>query len=137
MTREEAIRIIKIVLAIAEDFEITVQGEEFTEEKCKEAVEMATKALEQEPSGDLISRQAVIDALYDIEVIKYRIDIENVIKALPPVKPQPCKDAISRQALLDDLGMTEKTRKYGGDHSGYNTMMLYEIQDVIESQPPV
>ena len=45
MTREEAIRIIKIVLAVAEDFEITVQGEEFTEEKCKEAVDMAIKAL--------------------------------------------------------------------------------------------
>ena len=45
MTREEAIRIIKIVLAVAADFEITVQGEEFTEEKCKEAVDMAIKAL--------------------------------------------------------------------------------------------
>ena len=46
-------------------------------------------------------------------------------------------DAISRQAVLDDFGFSEKTRKWGGDHSGYNTMMLYEIQDVIESQPPV
>lgn len=45
MTREEAIRIIKIVLAVAEDFEIIVQGEEFTEEKCKEAVEIVTEAL--------------------------------------------------------------------------------------------
>ena len=33
--------------------------------------------------------------------------------------------------------MNDKTRKWGGDHSGYNTMMLYEIQDVIESQPPI
>lgn len=49
MTREEAIRIIKIVLVVAEEFEITVQGEEFTEEKCNEAVEIVTKALEQEP----------------------------------------------------------------------------------------
>lgn len=45
MTREEAIRIIKIVLVVAENFEITVQGEEFTEEKCKEAVDVAIKAL--------------------------------------------------------------------------------------------
>ena len=45
MTREEAIRIIKIVLAVAENFEITVQGEEFTEEKCEEAVDMAIEAL--------------------------------------------------------------------------------------------
>ena len=49
MTREEAIRIIKIVLAVVEDFEIIVQGEEFTEEKCKEAVDAVIKALEQEP----------------------------------------------------------------------------------------
>ena len=47
MTQEEAIRIIKIVLAVAEDFEIIVQGEEFTEEKCKEAVGAVIKALEQ------------------------------------------------------------------------------------------
>lgn len=45
MTREEAIRIIKIVLAVVQDFEITVQGEELTEEKCKEAVEIATEAI--------------------------------------------------------------------------------------------
>ena len=47
------------------------------------------------------------------------------------------EDAISRQALLDAFGFSEKTRKYGGDHSGYNTMMLYEIQDMIESAPSV
>ena len=50
---------------------------------------------------------------------------------------EACTDAISRQALLDDFGFSEKTRKWGGDHSGYNTMMLYEIQDVIESAPSV
>lgn len=49
MIIDEAIRIIKIVLVVAENFEITVQGEEFTEEKCKEAVDMAIEALEQEP----------------------------------------------------------------------------------------
>lgn len=36
---------------------------------------------------------------------------------------------------MDTFGLSEKTRKYGGDHSGYNTMMLYEIQDVLESIP--
>lgn len=42
-------------------------------------------------------------------------------------------DLISRQDAIDAFGLSEKTRKYGGDHSGYNTMMLYEIQDVLES----
>ena len=60
MTNEEAIRIIKIVLAIAEDFEITVQGEELTEEKCKEAVEIVTKALEQQP----IDKSAIMYEIY-------------------------------------------------------------------------
>ena len=49
------------------------------------------------------------------------------------LEQDPCEDAISRQALLDAFGFSEKTRKWGGDHSGYDTMMLYEIQDMIES----
>lgn len=44
-------------------------------------------------------------------------------------------DLISRQAAIDAFGLSEKTRKYGGDHSGYDTMMLYEIQDTLESLP--
>ena len=36
-------------------------------------------------SYDLISRQAVIDAIYDMEILKYRIDLEKVIKELPSV----------------------------------------------------
>ena len=44
-------------------------------------------------------------------------------------------DSISRQDAIDAFGLSEKTRKYGGDHSGYNTMMLYEIQDILEGLP--
>ena len=49
----------------------------------------------------------------------------------------PCDDTISRQAAIDAFGLSEKTRKYGGDHSGYDTRMLYEIQDTLESLPAV
>ena len=45
-------------------------------------------------------------------------------------------DLISRQAAIDAFGLSEKTRKYGGDHSGYDTRMLYEIQDLLEGLPP-
>lgn len=45
-------------------------------------------------------------------------------------------DLIDRQAAIDAFGLSEKTRKYGGDHSGYDTRMLYEIQDTIESLEP-
>ena len=41
-------------------------------------------------------------------------------------------DYISRVDLLNAFGLSEKTRKYGGDHSGYDSLMLYEIQDTIE-----
>ena len=46
-------------------------------------------------------------------------------------------DLIRREDALDAFGLSEKTRKYGGDHSGYDTRMLYEIQDVLESLPAV
>lgn len=44
-------------------------------------------------------------------------------------------DLIDRQAALDAFELSEKTRKYGGDHSGYDTRMLYEIQNVLEDLP--
>ena len=43
---------------------------------------------------------------------------------------------INKQDALDAFELSEKTRKYGGDHSGYDTRMLYEIQDTIESIEP-
>lgn len=39
---------------------------------------------------------------------------------------------IDADKLLNAFGLSENTRKYGGDHSGYDTRMLYEIQDTIE-----
>ena len=59
---------------------------------------------------------------------------EALNKAL---EQEPCGDAISRQAAIDAFGLSENTRKYGGDHSGYDTMMLYEIQDILEDLPSI
>jgi hypothetical protein len=44
---------------------------------------------------------------------------------------------INREELLNAFGLSEKTRKYGGDHSGYSTLMLYEIQNTIEDAKTV
>lgn len=44
-------------------------------------------------------------------------------------------DYISRHDALDALGVTKNATKYGGDHSGYDTMMLYEIHDVLTGIP--
>jgi len=48
-------------------------------------------ALEQEPSGDCISRQAVLDEAFEVDTKEYgRIEVVGVdaIDALPSVKPQ-------------------------------------------------
>lgn len=45
------------------------------------------------------------------------------------------EEYIKRSDVLGAFGLSEETRKYGGDHSGYDTRMLYEIQDTIESIP--
>ncbi len=50
---------------------------------------------------------------------------------------EPCEDCISRQQALHTFGLSDKTRKYGGDHSGYDTIMLYEVQIALEELPPV
>lgn len=44
-------------------------------------------------------------------------------------------DLIRREDVFKTLGITDKSTKYGGDHSGYNTLMLYEIMDAIDSIP--
>lgn len=53
----------------------------------KEALDMAIKALEQEPCEDAISRDAAIDLIAD-----YELSMDQVVRgihALPPVTPQP------------------------------------------------
>ena len=44
-------------------------------------------------------------------------------------------DYIDRQVALDALGVTKNATKYGGDHSGYDTRMLYEIHDALTDIP--
>ena len=60
---------------------------EMNKQKSKSVTEQIEEVKEQ-ICEDAISRQAVIDAIYDMEILKYRIDLENVIKALPSVTPK-------------------------------------------------
>lgn len=52
-----------------------------------------------------------------------------------PLQTTLNSDLILREDAIEAFGLSEKTRKYGGDHSGYDTMMKYEIQDVLENLP--
>ncbi len=101
--------------------------------------EDAKKALEQEPA--CCDRNICLKNEYngigcdECEVTKSQEPCEVEAAKLQQAYNKGFENC--RQALLDTFGLSEKTRKWGGDHSGYNTMMLYEIQDVIESQPSV
>lgn len=115
---------------------------------------------------DTIYRQAAIDILSlgkeilsrvldDTDVVgtdreKYSCGlglIESYIKdieELPPVQPggwsrgkENSMSLINREELLKSFDLSEKTQKYGGDHSGYDTRMLYEIQNTIEDAAEV
>lgn len=102
----------------------------------EEACEVVIKALEQENCDDCIRRSDMLDAVghgttYTSE------EVQDIIDGMPSVTPQPCDDAVSRHAALEAFGLSEKSRKYGGDHSGYETLMKYEIQDILEDLPSV
>jgi hypothetical protein len=101
MTREEAIEALKYSIGV---FPVT--------DRAVSALDMAVKALEQEPCGDCISRQAALDEIISrlgISGEKYLLESERyiyqIIKDLPPVTPkaEPCEDAISRQAAIDTI----------------------------------
>ena len=85
----------------------------------KEALEMAIKALEQDPCEDAISRQAVLNALYALcdtgESLKENpwrdnphIDaVIETIEELPPVAHQPCEDCISKTEVIKSIDERE------------------------------
>lgn len=85
-----------------------------------------------EEAKDLLDN--LIGMVDDNQESDYDTALKMAIKAL---EQQPCEDCISRQAALDTFGLSEKSRKYGGDHSGYDTIMLYEVQDALEALPSV
>lgn len=96
--------------------------------------------------SDVISRQAAKDMIKnhksDFSTEKDYRTARACVNAVPPAQlgtnlAEVGTDCISRQDALEAFGLSEKTRKYGGDHSGYDTMMMYEIQDTIEDLPPI
>ena len=89
MSREEAIDILKC------DISADKQGIEYCHDEIGiEALDMAIKALEQEPSGDAISRQAVNEIINDIRdciSVEGYCAIFERLKKLPSINPQEPK----------------------------------------------
>ena len=95
MTRKEAIERIKIILEECIEDEDAVS---YVTSYDADALDMAIKALKQEPCEDCISRQAAIDVLrtcYDTETVTYTngneyIDYDqalDLLNSLPPIQP--------------------------------------------------
>lgn len=88
MTKEQAVEVLRCNTNLG--YGIVIENESI--QLIKEAIEMAIKALEQQPSDDCVSRQAVITIIqnhwWNCK------DIDKLVKALPPVTPThgTCKD---------------------------------------------
>ena len=89
MTTEKAINILYGMKAANLNLD-----DAYTKDKY-EALEMAIKALEQEPCEDTINKQAAIDALSHMcsedenGITVSRANVNSMLKAMPPVTPKP------------------------------------------------
>ena len=107
MTREEAIAQLKMDRDLANFNPMTGEEEPMNEDcrKSVEALDMAIKALEQQPCEDTISRQAAIDACHNYEDGKdayaYGDVVEKRLKTLPSAEPDqrwiPCSERVPEE----------------------------------------
>ena len=109
MTKEEAKEILEEVKDLDDSMYQYISAYE-------EALDMAIKALSQEPCEDAVSRQTVIDALKEgtnvcdliTRTREMRIDIIDVIKALPSVNPTRAHGKwIQKEYWSEGCGMGE------------------------------
>lgn len=105
-----------LIRAIKELPSVTQKSETVTEfaDRCRECGAKYGKLLKQAQSGDLISRQAAIEAIYDN---KDRLNIAQAIRELPSVNPQEPKWIPVSERLPEESGeylITIKDRTYRG-----------------------
>lgn len=99
MTREEAYNRIDAIIA---RHEIDDEYVTITSIKDYDALRMAREILGKEPSGDCISRQAVLDCqrfIYDETGEELEVILAENVLNLPPVTPQP---KMGRWIIVDD-----------------------------------
>jgi predicted type IV restriction endonuclease len=95
MTREEAIARLKVLTDYEYDEDL-------------EALEIAIKALEQEPCKREIEREYLFQSLCE-DFKKLQAENDDLRKRL---EQEPCEDAISRQYLLDNCVVDKVTMPY-------------------------
>ena len=105
---------------------------------------MAIKALSRSENpntcGDAISRQAVLDAFWklNVELSPTAIwTIQNMVKDVPSVTPQPCEDAISRHAVLDIITFEDKWLFDAKSHNKDTEIAFSSMKSKISEMPSV
>ena len=121
MTREEREEAIKRLKKVKSIIGLSVSE--------KMSLDMAIKALEQEPCPNAINRSDMLDVVghgrqYTSE------ELQKIIKGLPSVNPQSCDDAKSRQAVLDIVD------SYSESQSNVEDVTQDIISDIM-ALPPV
>ena len=135
MTNKEAANIIK-----EHRFDITYQMNSVT--PLTNALNMAIKALEQQPCEDAISRQALLQKCVYAPIAPIlksdSVHYEDVVFAKDIINAEPsisiCTDAISRQAVLDLI------EHYNSDGLGsvfYGYEEGVKFADAVNKLPPV
>ena len=131
MTKEQAIEYLKADIKHWENTSVSTDH-----------LNMAIKSLEQQPSDDCVSRQAVLNTLFyksdnNCEVVLNK-ELQDSIKALPPVTPKipTSNDCVSMSELKNILSKLEpKCKKYGID-SIYDEA-LWDFTDELRALKPV
>lgn len=138
--KENVLHCLKVMIDEEVCEECNLYGTTGTDHCEKDCVRMAIEALQMEPCEDI--KDALHIAQTDRD--KWKARAEKLAKIIgirdcdiDQYKQEPCEDCISRQQALHTFGLSDKTRKYGGDHSGYDTIMLYEVQIALEELPSV
>lgn len=115
MTREEARERLRGILTEAVEFENSVC---YVTEEDREPLEMAIKALEQEPCKDAINRQAVKEQMLKYGFHAPDMTVTEFVEDLPPVHSQPNKEDIHREREQAYMrGFEDGSRKYRTEQS--------------------
>lgn len=130
MTREEAIDILKHPNEEYHGSDGT-SGYTFNpNRKNYEAFQLAIKALEQEPCGDCISRQAVLaiagDSCLNLDSYDDTKEFCDEIKALTPVTPQ--------EPILDKI--EDEIQKLRGCSCWCSDGIIDDVEDIIDKYRP-
>lgn len=119
MTIDEAISIMNVIVHMIEP--------QYDTDRIEDAVEIAIKALEQEPYGDCISRDAVMHILDEVggdfdsprEAVVPIDYIADMVAELPSVTPQPKMGRWIFDEVLDHHYYCSECKAMGVDYWDY------------------